>query len=78
MGRAWGASHYKRILRNWDNKVKISEICSTSKLDISLLGTGIDLKSSTNVRILLVLTRKNTKNFKTSFSFCIFRKNFFL
>ena len=38
--------------------------------------SGIDLKSSTNVRILLVLTRKNTKNFKTSSSFCIFQKNY--
>ena len=44
----------------------------------TLLGTGIDLKSSTNVRILLVLSGKNTKNFKTSFSFCSGNFNFFL
>ena len=69
---------HKRTTRGNDNKVNISEICSTAKLDISLLGTGIDLKSSTNVRILLVLSGENTKNFKTSFSFCIFRKSFFL
>ena len=50
----------------------------TSEFDFSFLGVDIDLKSSTNVRIWLVLSGKNTKNFKTAPSFDIFTKGFFL
>ena len=51
---------------------------TTSEFDFSLLEVDIDLKSSTNVRIWLVLSGENTKNFKTAPSFVIFTNAFFV
>ena len=52
-----------------DNKVKNPNFSATSEFDFSLLGVDIDLKSSTTVRIWLVLSGENTKNLETAPSF---------
>ena len=61
-----------------DNKTQNLKMWSTSEFDFSLLGVDIDLKSSTTVRIWLVLSGKNTKNLETAPSFCNFKKYLFL
>ena len=63
------ASHVSNFFQNRENYVVMGRE-ARNQFHPALLGTGIDLKSSTNARILLVLCGENTKNFKTSFSFC--------